>query len=229
MLMTCNRRQRGFMMVEVLLGVFVVMAISAWMMREQLSMARTIDASNMASGMAEVRAAAQEYINANYTEILAAADAGTSASSYCVVNASATTGAGGTAANNTTKNTCAFDVNWLKYKGYLAAAFKATNAAGAKWAVIAKRVYDASANPTDNLEVLVVPASSLNGVAVSPVPSTNIKIDSFEKAAVLAGTAAGVVPDAVGHPCGWHASDNTQRYVCGVQGAWKAKLSDFVN
>lgn len=222
------KTQGGAMMAELMLAMLLVVAISAYMMREQLDTARTIEATNVASGMEEVQAAAREYIATNYSAILAAADDGTSASTLCVVNASPTTGTGGTTANNTTKNTCAFDVDWLKYKGFLNAAFKNTNAAGAKWAVIARRVYS-GVNPTDNLEVIVVPASSLNGVAVSPAPSTNIKIDSFEKAAVLAGTEAGVVPDKVGHPCGWHATDNAQRYVCGVQGAWKAKLSDFVN
>lgn len=229
-LITKNRiRQRGFMMAELMLAVIVVMGISAYMMREQLQMARTVDAANVASGMGEVRAAAKEYISSNYNAILAAADAGTDAATLCVVNANPTTGAGGTAANNTTKHTCAFDVDWLKYKGFLNSGFRNTNAAGAKWAVIVRRVYDASSNPTDNMEVLVVPASSLNGVAVSPAPSTNIKIDSFEKAAVLAGTSAGIVPDKVGHPCGWDATNNALRFVCGVQGAWKVKLSDFLN
>lgn len=226
--MLLKKTQRGAMMAELMLAMLVVVSISAYMMREQMETVRTVEATNVASGMESVRAAASEYILANYGAILAAAGDGTGASTVCVVNANPTTGAGGTAANNTAKHTCAFDVDWLKYKGHLSASFKSTNSAGAKWAVIARRVYD-GATPTDKLEVLIVPASSLNGVAVSPVPSTNVKIDSFEKAAVLAGTTAGVVPDKVGHPCGWHASDNAQRYVCGVQGAWKAKLSDFVN
>lgn len=221
------RAQNGAMLAEVMLGMMILVAITAYMTREQIVMVRTVDASNVASGMKTVQAAAKSYIEINYNAILAAAHDGTGANTLCVVNASPTTGTGGSAANNTTKHTCAFDVNWLKYKGFLNASFKNTTSNNSKWAVVVRRVYDGG-TPTSNMDMLVVPASSLNGVSVGSTTKA-IKIGSYEKAATLAGTAAGIIPDAVGHPCGWHATDNAQRYVCGVQGAWKAKLSDFLN
>ncbi|MCL4682868.1 MAG: hypothetical protein KJZ92_16585 [Rhodocyclaceae bacterium] len=216
------RSMRGYLLVEVMLGMTVMILIGAYLLRQSAQSSHEVSAKIYADNMLKVREAADSYAVANKSGIIAATD-GTTPENYCKVNVNPADGTGGTVANNTTKKTCAVDVTWLIWKGYLPAGFKETTPEGSRWAAIYRQI------DTQTLEGIVVAATTVGAVTVTPMATLAKQGSALDKAATLAGINAGIVPDGVSHPCPWHASDNTQRFICGTQGAWQAKLSDFVD
>lgn len=215
-------KQRGISLLEVMLGLSVVMLVGAYMMRDSGKAIADIDAKNYAMSMQQLYAAASNYAIANQPGIIAATG-GTSPALYCMVNVNPANGTGGSAAYNTTKKTCAVDVTWLQWKGYLPTSFPQTTTEGSRWAVIYRLV------GTTTLEGIVVAANSVGTVNVTPTQNLANRGDALEKAAELVGPVAGIAPKDTNQPCPWHATDNNQRYICGTQGAWRVKLGDFVN
>lgn len=218
-------RQRGFSMVEMMLVILIMTGVMAFMVERQSSMTNDIKANVVADNMNQVLTGAQAYVNANWSSLVSATTDGTGAANYCKVNTAAD-GSGGEQLNDAAKHTCMFDVNWLIFKGFLPAGARTTNALGQQWVAIAKQVYDASSAPTGNLELLLVGATTVGTASVNPV--ARVSEESLERAVAATGAVAGIVPDQSTHPCGWGNTDAT-KFICGAQGAWKVKLSDFMN
>lgn len=225
-----NRRilnQRGMSMMDVMLAMAVAAAVSTLMLKQVLSTKNNISAKNYGEEMQSIYAAAANYAAANKTALLAATVDGTGASSVCMVNV-ASNGTGGSAAYSTTTHTCAVDVSWLKYQGWLPPSFNPLTPEGSSWAVIYKQDYNGT-TATGNLEALIVAASQVGSVTFSPTPNLATKGTVLEDAAQLMGGNAGVVPKDSNQPCPWNATDNTQQYICGADGGWRVSVGDFVN
>ncbi|NEX63361.1 hypothetical protein [Noviherbaspirillum galbum] len=216
-----RQRQGGISMAEVLLGVSVSMAVLLFAGRYMVQWQSDMRAKNVAEQFQSFQQAAAQYYLGNTAGMLAAMADGTGAASYCMVKANVTTGAGGTQSNDTTLHTCAFDANWLVYKGLLPPTFKATNVFGQRLVSIFKRVYDASNAPTQYAEMLVVAAQDTNSVST---PSYG----EATAAAEIMGGNGGVVPDKDRATCKSVRSSSTYQ-VCGAQGTWQVDLSKFIS
>lgn len=228
--------QRGFSMLEMMLVAVLMLSLMTFMASKQASTTHDVKAQNVTDNMEEILQAAGKYVEANYDAILNATATGTDAANWCrFMTDSGTTWA---TANNTTKHTCAFDAAWLKQGGFLSKDARETNTMGQKWVSIVRQTTDSGGAVTGNLEILVVGAQKVGSGSTSTTsanakPANPINIESLEKAVVMAGDSAGIVPQetpsGVTAPCQWDTSNATNRYVCGAQGAWKARLSEFVN
>lgn len=222
--------QHGFSMLETMLVVILMMGVMTFMVSKQAATNQDIKAQNVADNMQEILGAANKYVLANYGVIVNATGTGTGAADWCRFKTNS--GTWGTA-NSTSKNTCAFDAAWLKEGGYLSQEAKEVNTLAQRWVAIARQTRNASNDLTGNIELLVVGAQQIGsgGSVATAAPVSSIDLASLEKAVVMAGAEAGIVPETtpsgVTPHCQWHATDATQRYVCGAQGAWKAKVSDF--
>lgn len=214
------RKEKGNTLVELMLAGGILGIITLWQVKASTQARLDIDAKNYAEQMQSLYGAGAQYAMANRTGIVDATG-GVTPELYCKVNV-ATDGSGGTTANNTTKGTCAVDVSWLVYKGVLPGSFPHAAPDGSRWVVIYRKVN------TSDLEALVVAASTVGADTVEVTPLFT-KGDTLEKAAALMGANAGVVPSGTNHPCPWHASDNSQRFICGTGGAWRAQVGNFVN
>lgn len=224
------KRQIGGAMIEMMLAAGVMLSMGAFMLQMTANANRDISAKTYVDRISVLQNAGQEYFLSNRSSILAATADGTGATDVCKVNVNPTTGAGGTVANSTTKHTCAVDVPWLQWKGVLSMSFLDKTPEGSKWAVIYRQTTDGSSILTGNVEMLIVPASTVGTVTASPVNELSKWPGVLEKAVAVAQVPGiGVVPNSTTHPCGWHASDNYQRYICGSGGAWKVRVGDFVN
>lgn len=224
--MAAKPSERGYALAEVVLATAIAGAVATYALSENAKNRRAVDARNVGEYMAAFQAAAVSYAVDNNSAILAAAADGTGASTACVgnyVNASTFE-----TLNNATLHTCAVDVSWLINKGYLPASFRTTNKLGQAPAAIFRRVYN-GATATQNLELLVVAASQIGTVAYATSQQMPVVQDAYSAANVL-GTNMGVVAADANLPgCQWDASTASNRYACGTQNAWKARLSDFVN
>lgn len=219
------KKSKGFILVELMLAMIILVGWMTYAMQQKSQVSRDTDAINVAKSMEHVKTASYNYILANGAGIKAATNDGTNAGDYCVGN-NASDGTGGETLNNTTLHTCAFDVNWLKFKGFMDASAQPINTLDQQWVVIVRQIFD-GATATGNLEMLVVPASTVGSTSVTP-DGRPWRGGSLEQAASFIGTEAGVVPNDSTHPCGWGVG-NANRYICGTQGAWRVRLSDFVN
>lgn len=217
------RKARGNTLLELLLAMGIMAMMGAYLMRETASSRSILEAKLYSDAMLQLHAAATNYGTAYQGGIVAAASSGTSPELYCMVNVNPADGTGGTTASNTTLKTCAVDVTWLKWKGFVPADFRETTPEGSRWAVIFKVV------GTGTLEGIVVAATTVGAVTVTPTADLATRGESLERAAMMAGTRAGVIPRDTGQPCPWHATDASQQYICGTQGAWRVKVGDFVN
>ena len=217
---------RGGALAEVILATAIIATVGVISVDQAGKSRRAVDARNIGEYMAAFQSAAVSYAIDNNAAILAAAADGTGAATACVgnyVNVSTFD-----TLNNATKHTCAVDVSWLIFKGYLPASFAKTNNLGQAPAAIYRRVYS-GATPTANMELVVLAASGIGATTYATSKSFNNIQDAFS-AAKLLGTNMGVVPaDANLTGCVWDASVATNRYACGTQGSWKVTLSDFIN
>ncbi|MEJ6002724.1 hypothetical protein [Paucibacter soli] len=213
-------------MVEVVLATFVIGAVGVIWADQSSKNNKAVDARNVGEYMAAFQSAAVSYATENNAAILAAAADGTGAATACVGNY--VNGTTFDTLNNATKHTCAVDVSWLIFKGYLPPSFKTTNKLGQAPAAVYRRVYN-GATATPNLELIVVAASGV-GTATYAKSKSFTNMQEAYAAANLLGTNMGVVPaDANLAGCVWDPAVATNRYACGTQGAWNVKLSDFVN
>jgi len=213
--------QRGIGLAETLISMGIAAAMLVGVARIVAQGQRDLRAKNVAEQQAAFTTAAAQYFVANRAAIIAAAGDGTGAATYCVLGASPTTGTGGTTANNTTKHTCAFDVDWLKWSKAIPSSFRTTNVYGQKWTAIVRRIYD-GATATNDAEMLIVAAR--NGGAERAV--TDVR--ELATAAALVGGNGGYIPDSDKVACKWVPGTSTYE-ACGTQGGWKANVADFVN
>ena len=189
---------------------------------------RAVDARNIGEYMASFQSAALNYVADvnNNPAIIAAAKDGTGAAAVCVGNY-VNSGTFDTL-NNVTKKTCAVDASWLIFKGFLPPSFKLTNSLGQAPVAVYRLVY-ISGVPTTNIERFVAGDSAVGTKTYPTARGFTLTQDAFT-AANLMGTSMGVVPDNAATPgCVWDPSVATNRDACGTQGAWKVRLSDFIN
>lgn len=224
-----NRRQslqqKGITLIEVLLSLAVLASISYYLLLQQADTAKDLRAKRVAESMQDFSEVATNYLLANKDGVMAAADTGANASTYCVINADPSTGAG-TTANNAAKHTCAVDVSFLKYKRVISAAYPDINEYKQKWTAIYRVVYvddDNNAGTPDtkdgSIELLIVGAT--NG-GREQAPDNDEVITS----ASMAGYNGGFIPNGSVGSCTYNA---TTKQACGSGGGWKVDLSGFVN
>lgn len=213
--------QRGVGLAETLLGLAVASAMLVGVARIVSLGQKDLRAKNVAEQQAAFTTAAAQYFVSNKAAILKATEDGTGAADHCVLDADPATGTGGTAANNTVKHTCAFDVDWLRWKKAIPESFSPTNIYNQKWTAIVRQVYDGT-TATGDAEMLIVAAR--NGGAERSVSD----LRELAATASLVGGNGGFIPDADKSVCVWDAVAGKYE-ACGTQGGWKADVADFVN
>ncbi len=223
---TNRLRQRGGMLLEVILAAAVSAMVGVMYLENSVRSTRGIEARNIAEYTASFQAAALSYAGEKGDSILAAATDGTNASTYCVVNY-VNAGSFGTF-NDTTKHTCGVDVSGLVQQGFLPATFAKTNKLGQAPLAVFRRVY-VGATPTGNMEMVVLATSKIDTVSYANARSFTKDQDAFTAANTM-GTNMGVVPSGTATAgCVWNAGAPGSSNACGTQGAWKITLSDFIN
>lgn len=222
--------QRGFTLIEAILGIFIGLMILTFMARQHAQAVDDNRAKNTAESMQAFSQMAAQYLVSNRAAIAAAAEDGTDADNLCAINVDPVTGVGTTAVN-TFKKTCAIDVSYLKHKRLLPKMYPETNAYNQKWVAIYRVVYDDYDNdpgtaPTSNgdMEILVVGAAN-NG---NERPGSH---SAITLAADLMGGNGGVIPDGKLGACEFDpgSTDPNAKRACGVGGAWNVDVTEFID
>lgn len=228
--------QFGNAMVEVALAMAIVAPIGIYALQKQKEGIEVVKGNGNAERTMDFTELAKTYYLANAPALRAAMADGTGADKLCRlgVNPSASSPeTTGIKSNNIVLHTCAIDVSLLKWKGIATDSIAEVNLNQQKMVAIFRRVYDTKqspAVPTDNVELLTVGAAGATGLSDYATRSRGqIGIDPLVRDAAVMGASGGIVPDADRALCKWIDADPTQREVCGAQGGWRVKLSDFVS
>lgn len=218
--------QRGISMTEAMLATALTTIAATGAGVVMLQNNSDVTAKAVADYALSFQSAALNYAQKRRSEILAAASDGTGAGDQCVVNY--VSPAASEVANNTAKKTCAVDASYLKAVGELPPSFSTTNAFGQAPVAVFRRVFTGG-TPTDNLELLIVNASVVGAKTYSASHSAPNQRALFRAMASMGASGGVVMGENVNPTCPYDSSDPSNRFACGTQGAWKAKLEDFLN
>lgn len=232
MKMLPKKIQRGYIMVEIMLGTIVMGMILAVALEMATSgddqSTGRIKAENISSFSqltSQYLLSNKEAIDIAMTNFQDQSDIDASdeaAKTHCKINVAAD-GTGGTIARNTSKHTCAFDATLLKSRGAWPNGV-ATDVAGGRYVAIIRKIYGPGENPGDpevatgGLELLVAlsPIGPLSGVGEDGRKTTEL-ISTM----TALGGSGGIIPAK--SPM---AGCNTLE-ACG--NGWKLNLSDFID
>lgn len=219
-----RRSQRGISMIEIMVGAALMgVVIAAAMTIDTRAGDRTTGRNDADDSMAFISSAA-EYFLSNRTNMEAAMQSGTNASTYCRIDVNAD-GTGGITKNSTTKKTCALDATQLRANN-LWPANLSVDSRGGRYVAIFRSIYDTQSTPQPTGGVDMFIALAPTSGELSAVTLDGRTTDELQAAAAAMGGIGGFVPIGTLGAC--TATRSTSTYeACG--NGWKVNLSDFID
>jgi prepilin-type N-terminal cleavage/methylation domain-containing protein len=224
-----QRAQRGFSMIEVMIGIVILASVIAYSLMQNKQAEDQAAGRAKADSLASFQQMAAQYFVANRTQIEAAmgGDA-TQAATYCQINVPSGGGAG-TVATNATKHTCAFDATQLAALNLWPGGTPVNASSSGRYVAIVRQVLNGgTATGADEMLIVMAPLSGGNVMTTGSVTFTgDIGQTTNELKAHLdaLGGTAGYVPP--GQDLGNCKYNGTTKQVCG--NGWTVTLSDFIN
>lgn len=233
MRMTKGRKQNGFGIVELIIGLAIAGAVIGFMLRvNSRAESQTIGRAK-ADAIASFQQLAVQLFIANRADIEAAmAGDATKASTYCLINVAAD-GTGGINTMNATKHTCTFDSTLLRAKGQWPTGQNINISSSNRHVAIVRQIMstDAVPVPTGADEMLVVSGQldsttgdvMTSGSVTFSGDKTKAMVEAKAAMDALGATGGYIPPGADTGPCQYNA---TTKQVCG--NGWTVSLSDFL-
>ncbi len=224
--------QRGFSMVEVMIGLALTGTILAFALTMTTRADDQTTGRNKADLQLSFQQLAAQYFIANRTDIeLAMAGDAAMTAIHCRLNVAAD-GSGGDVAANSTKRTCAFDATLLRAQGLWPSGLSVNAMGNGRYVAVFRQIMstDAVPVPTGADDVLFVHAPLSGGNVMTSGTITfsgdaKRAIEEIEAGMAAMGGGSGFIPPGKDHGnCQYNA---TTKQVCGA--GWAVSLSDFIN